>query len=102
MDKLDKKIRQVKLARMKPVEKYLYEIFSNLNVYKFNDTIYYKNNNKIILEYNNIDRILWCYTDVWKKLKSNFDIAYHEIKKIIEHWVVIFISSIQIRDLMFL
>lgn len=102
MDKLDRKIRKVKLARMKPVEKYLYEIFSNLKVYKFNDTIYYKKDNKIILEYNNIDRILWCRTEMWRKLKGDFDIAYQEIKKIIEYWVFIFISTIQIKDLMFL
>jgi hypothetical protein len=79
MDKLDLKIRQVKLARMKPVEKFMYELFSNLVICHFENIVYYKKDNKILLEYNNNEKILYCSNNLWRKLINDFNIKLQDM-----------------------
>jgi hypothetical protein len=72
-NQLDKDIEKIKLARMKPEEKFLHETFSNLKQYEENNIIYYKNKHHIVCCYDKIYNTVTydysIYSELYKKYK---------------------------------
>jgi hypothetical protein len=57
-------LRKIKYSRLKPEERFLIDIFSNLTEYKINsfpNSLFYKYNNETIMEYYLTDCELWVY-----------------------------------------
>ena len=85
---LKDKIHKIKESRLRPAEKFLYDIFFNLKEYYFNgypDSVFYKKDNEILFKYDKKNRYFWChYNKIWSVLETNYDLNYQEVKEIIK------------------
>ena len=85
------KIRKIKYSMMKPEERYVYDIFTNLVEYYHNDyknNRYYKHNDVLLFEFNTKNGNFWChYNKFWSVLKLEFDLNYEQIQYLVKHMV---------------
>jgi hypothetical protein len=104
MDTLDKDIKRIKIARMKPEEKFLYEIFCDIETFKseiFYKSIFYIKNNVILFEYDCSKKML-CFDEfkIWYVLEKKFEIydskIYETIKKMSERCLNIEIDKLDV------
>jgi hypothetical protein len=85
-DNLDKDIEKIKLARMKPEEKYLHDVFtyfvksiSKSTLSGSNSTLYKDNNNNVIFEYCLEGNVFYYDFDIERLLKSKFNMNDDDI-----------------------
>lgn len=89
------KIRQIKYLRMKPEERFVYEIFSNLECYVFDnrpESFFYKHNGLLIFDLNVKTCIFWCdHKTYWNILTYKYNISYDDViiltKKMLKQYI---------------
>jgi hypothetical protein len=83
MDKIDKDIEKIKLARMKPEDRFIYKSFSKLNIEyddKYPDMIFYFKNNKLFAKYNIKSKYFIYNYKIFKKLTYEYNMDYYMIQ----------------------
>jgi hypothetical protein len=75
-------LRKIKYSRLKPVERFLINIFSNLTEYKndkFPNSIFYKYNNLLIVEYEiTTNTCYMSFDNIYNILNKSFNIISDE------------------------
>jgi hypothetical protein len=85
-------IRDLKYRRMKPEERFMFEMFEGVEIYnsdKYADYELYKKNGDIIVEYDlTIGYFYCCYFKIWSVFVTKFNFNYKQISEFIKGWVV--------------
>jgi hypothetical protein len=84
------KIKKIKYLRMKPEERFVFDIVTNVVEYyhlKYPNK-YYKHNNILLFNYNLINGEFWChYNKFWSVLESKFNLNYQQIQSLVKYMV---------------
>lgn len=85
------KIKLIKYHRLKPVERYCYDIFTNLEEYVHKDYptfTFYKKDDILLFDYNSKNGYFWCdYNKFWNILLSVYKLNEIEIKVLVKSMV---------------
>jgi hypothetical protein len=85
------KIKRIKYNRMKPEERYVYDIFTNLVEYHYKDDIndvYYKHNNVIMFNFKLNSGDFWCdHYNFWSFLQHEYHLNYEQISILVKGMV---------------
>jgi len=85
------KIKKIKLHRMKPEERFVYEIFTNLVEYYHPDypnNRYYKYNDELLFNHNLNNGYFWCHHNkFWIILEEKVGLHYREIQDLVKKTV---------------
>lgn len=88
MDELDNKIIKIKLARMKPEERYIYKIFNSTTEFhtdKYPNSIFYIKEKEILFEYQYLSgEFFFNYNMFFSVIKILFKLDYIKTKNVIE------------------
>lgn len=86
MDELDKQIKQIKLARMKPEEKVVYDVINTIDQVDFrgSNCILYLSNGFVIFQYIITSKSFHSNNrEIHRTLRSKYDITFSSRLKII-------------------
>lgn len=85
------KIRKIKYLRMKPEERFVYDIITNLVEYyhkEYPDNKYYKHNDVLLFDYNTKNGNFWCqYSKFWQVLVEKYDLNYNQTQSLVKFMV---------------
>jgi len=85
------KIKRIKYARMKPEERYIFDIVTNVVEYyhkDFPDNKFYKHNDVLMFDYNTKNGNFWCqYDKFWKILVEKFNLNYNQAQSLVKFMV---------------
>ncbi len=85
------KIRKIKYLRMKPEERFVFDIVTNVVEYyhkEYPDNKYYKHNDVLLFDYNTKNGNFWCqYSKFWQILTNKFNLEYKEIQTLVKFMV---------------
>jgi hypothetical protein len=119
MDSLDKDIEKIKLSRMKPEERFLFDIVKDLKKYvkiknykysyehsdyvifndenhKYINMFFYKINDNIYFIHNNLKNIIFCSNNqIWSTLQLKYNLCSSDIRKLITKMVC---ETLNIKD----
>lgn len=97
------KIRQIKYNRMKPEERWIYNILTNLEEYyhpKYSNNRYYKHKDILLFNHNQNSGHFWChYSNFWSVLEWKFSLTNDEIRVLIKRMVEEYIIKKDIQEL---
>jgi hypothetical protein len=82
------KIRKIKYLRMKPEERYVYDIVTNLVEYYHPSYLhkkYYKHNDELLFDYNLENGYFGChYRKFWSILENDFSMNYQQVQSFVK------------------
>ncbi len=85
------KIKRIKYARMKPEERFVFDIVTNVVEYyhkDFTDNKFYKHNDVLMFDYNTKNGNFWCqYNQFWKILVEKFNLNYNQTQSLVKFMV---------------
>jgi len=81
------KIKKIKFHRMKPSERFVYEIFNNLVEYyhpEYPNNRYYKYNGELLFNHNLSNGYFWCHHNkFWRILEEEAKLNYNQIQDLV-------------------
>ena len=84
---LKDKIHKIKEHRLRPAEKFLYEILWSVKPYysnKYLNSVFYKKDDEVLFEYDKKNRVFWYHNKkIWKVLYSKYELNGQEISDLI-------------------
>ncbi len=97
------KIKQIKYNRMKPVEKWVYYILTDLEEYyhpNYPDNKYYKNKGILLFNHNENSGHFWChYGHFWSVLDWKFNLSTDEIRILLKRMIVEYVIKKEPNEL---
>lgn len=94
-------IRKLKINRLSPTERFLYDIFTDLNtVIEYNGVISYKSNGNVLFKYDPDTNILWCNNKVFREyfIHHNRN-EYDENFIILEKYIKMYLNYYDVKIL---
>jgi hypothetical protein len=96
------KIKQIKYNRMKPVEKWVYYIFTDLEEYyhpNYPDNKYYKHKGILLFNHNENSGHFWChYRNFWFVLEWKFSLSTDEIRILLKRMIVEYVIKKEVKS----
>lgn len=93
MNNIKEIIRKLKINRLSPPERYLYDIFNDLNtVIEYDGVISYKYKNIVVFKYDIENNYLWCNNKILKEYfihynRNEYDENFNILEKYIKEYL---------------